>query len=202
MLAADLRPGARVLEVGCGTGLLTSELVRRQAAVVAMDLSEHLLEVARQRPDNTDALLLRGNAYELSFRSNTFDGIVGSSVLHHLDVPQALREFHRVLRPGGWLRFTEPNMLNPQIALQKNIPVLKRMLGDSPDETAFVRWALRRQLERFGFHEISIIPFDFLHPATPTPLIPVIDYVGRLAEKALATSEIAGSLYIRAVKRT
>ena len=38
-------------------------------------------------------------------------------------------------------------MLNPQIAIQKNIPWVKRKLGDSPDETAFFRWPLRRLLE-------------------------------------------------------
>jgi hypothetical protein len=91
-------------------------------------------------------------------------------------------------------------MLNPQIALQKNIPWLKRKLGDSPDETAFFRWPLRRLLERTGYGDIGIDPFDFLHPKTPIPLINPVDRFGRFFEKMPIISEFAGSLYIRAVK--
>ena len=60
------------------------------------------------------------------------------------EIEEALRDIYRVLKPGGTIYFTEPNMLNPQIAMQKNIPWIKRKLGDSPDETAFFRWPLRR----------------------------------------------------------
>ncbi len=84
------------------------------------------------------------NAYELSYDDAVFDSVVGSSVLHHLEIEKALRDIYRVLKPTGTIYFTEPNMLNPQIAVQKNIPWIKRKLGDSPDETAFFRWPLRR----------------------------------------------------------
>ena len=50
-------------------------------------------------------------------------------------------------------------MLNPQIAIQKNIPWIKRKLGDSPDETAFFRWPLRRLLEQTGYRDVRIDPF-------------------------------------------
>ena len=83
------------------------------------------------------------NAYALSYSERVFDSVVGSSVLHHLEIKEALRDIYRVLKPGGTIYFTEPNMLNPQIAIQKNIPWIKRKLGDSPDETAFFRWSLR-----------------------------------------------------------
>jgi hypothetical protein len=91
-------------------------------------------------------------------------------------------------------------MLNPQIAVQKNIPWIKRKLGDSPDETAFFRWPFRRLLERTGYRDIRIDPFDFLHPKTPTPLINRVNQFGRFFERMPVISEFAGSLYIRAVK--
>ena len=91
-------------------------------------------------------------------------------------------------------------MLNPQIAIQKNVPAVKRWLGDSPDESAFFRWALRRQLERADFARIQIRPFDFLHPQTPSRLIPLIRTAGAWCERIPLISEIAGSLYIKAVK--
>lgn len=96
--------------------------------------------------------------------------------------------------------FTEPNMLNPQIALQKNVPYLKRKLGDSPDETAFFRKKLHRSLIRHDFSNVSIIPFDWLHPATPIRLIPFVDSLGKFMEVTPILKEFAGSLYLRCCK--
>ena len=91
-------------------------------------------------------------------------------------------------------------MLNPQIAIQKNIPWIKQKLGDSPDETAFFRWPLRRFLERAGYRDIRVDPFDFLHPKMPVALIDRMDAFGRFLENVPVISEVAGSLYIRAMK--
>jgi hypothetical protein len=70
---------------------------------------------------------------------------------------------------GRATKQSAPNMLNPQIAIQKNVSWVKRKLGDSPDETAFFHWPLQRLLERTGFRDVRIDPFDFLHPKTPRP---------------------------------
>jgi hypothetical protein len=91
-------------------------------------------------------------------------------------------------------------MLNPQIAIQKNVPTVKRRLGDSLDETAFFRWSLRRLLKKAGFRDIQITPFDFLHPQIPARFIPTAQAIGSFLEKVPLISEIAGSLYIRAAK--
>ena len=91
-------------------------------------------------------------------------------------------------------------MLNPQIAIQKNVPWVKRKLGDSPDETAFFRWQLRSLLEQTGYRDVRNDTFDFLHPKTPVPLVDRLDAVGRFFESVPVISEFAGSLYIRAIK--
>ena len=101
-----------------------------------------------------------------------------------------LREIYRVLKPGGTIYFTEPNMLNPQIAIQKNIPWIKRKLGDSPDETAFFRWPLRRLLERTGYRDVRIDPFDFLHPKTPVALIDRLTRSGGFSRTCLASRSL------------
>ena len=200
MLGRHLGPGMCVLELGCGTGYFTRELARSGADIVAIDVSPDLLEVAKANSSAPNVRYEIQNAYALSYPDAVFDSVVGSSVLHHLEIVEAIREIYRVLKPGGTIYFTEPNMLNPQIAIQKNVPWVKRKLGDSPDETAFFRWPLRRLLQQRGYRDVRIVPFDFLHPKTPVPLVGRLDYVGRFLESMPVISEFAGSLYIRAIK--
>ena len=200
MLSTHLEAGMRVLELGCGTGYFTRELARSRADIVAIDVSPELLELARANYSAPNVRYEIQNASALSYPDAVFDSVVGSSVLHHLEIEEALREIHRVLKAGGTIYFTEPNMLNPQIAVQKNVPWVKRKLGDSPDETAFFRWPLRRLLEQTGYRDVRIDPFDFLHPKTPVPLVGRFDVLGRFLENVPVISEFAGSLYIRAIK--
>ena len=200
MLTSHAHRGQKVLELGCGTGYFTQSLAATGAQITAIDISAELLEVARRGCNYTNVTFDIQNAYALTYPDETFDSIVGSSVLHHLEINPALREIHRVLKKGGAIYFTEPNMMNPQIAVQKNVPAIKKRLGDSPDETAFFRGPLKRRLKRVGFHAIRIEPFDFLHPKIPRGSIRVIEEVGRVLEKIPLLREIAGSLYIRAVK--
>jgi len=200
MLSSHLKPGMTVLELGCGAGYFTRELARSGAEVVAIDVSPELLEIAKANCSAPNVQYQLQNAYALSYPEGVFDSVVGSSVLHHLEVEKALRDAYRVLKRGGKIYFTEPNMLNPQIAIQKNIPWVKRKLGDSPDETAFFRWPLKRLLERTGYRDVRIDPFDFLHPKTPAALIDRVKAFGRFLENAPGISEFAGSLYVRAIK--
>jgi 2-polyprenyl-3-methyl-5-hydroxy-6-metoxy-1,4-benzoquinol methylase len=200
MLSSHLKPGMTVLELGCGTGYFTPELARSGADVVAIDVSPELLEIARANCSARNVQYQIQNASSLSYSEAVFDSVVGSSVLHHLEIEDALCDIYRVLKPAGTIYFTEPNMLNPQIAIQKNIPWIKQKLGDSPDETAFFRWPLRRLLEQTGYRNVRIDPFDFLHPKTPVPLIDRVSVLGRFLENVPVISEFAGSLYIRAIK--
>jgi len=200
MLSSHLKPGMTVLELGCGTGSFTRELARSGAEVFAIDVSPELLEIANANCSAPNVQYQIQNAYALTYSDATFDSVVGSSVLHHLEIEEALRKIYRVLKPRGTILLTEPNMLNPQIAIQKNVLWIKRKLGDSPDETAFFRWPLRRLLEQIGYRDVRIDPFDFLHPRTPVPLIGRVNTLGRFLEKVPVISELAGSLFIRAVK--
>ncbi len=198
MLTCHLHPGERVLELGCGTGYFTRALASTGAQITAIDISVDLLAAAQRECPSENVSFEVQNAYDLTAADATFDSVVGSSVLHHLEVDAALQEIHRVLKPGGSVNFTEPNMLNPQIAMQKNLPALKRRLGDSPDETAFFRWSLRRRMAAAGFREIRIQPFDFLHPRISPNWIPRLQALGDRLERTPFLAEIAGSLHIRA----
>jgi ubiquinone/menaquinone biosynthesis C-methylase UbiE len=199
MLSSHLNPGMAVLELGCGAGYFTKELARSGAEIVAIDVSTDLLEIAKANCPASNVRYEIQDASALTYSNATFDSVVASSILHHLEIEPALREIRRVLKPKGTICFTEQNMLNPQIAVQKNVPWIKRWLGDTPDETAFFRRALRRLPERTGHRDLRIEPFDFLHPKTPAPLINGVVMIGGFLENLPVVSEFAGSLYIRAV---
>ncbi len=200
MLTNSLQSGMKVLEIGCGTGFFTKEIVKKPVKLIAIDISPELIEIAKKNISSPNVEFIIENAYQMKFEDNAFDTVLGSSVLHHLDVEAALKEIYRVLKPGGEIAFTEPNMMNPQIALQKNIPALKKALGDSPDETAFFIWSLTKKLKEIGFKQVKIVPFDFLHPKIPKGLIKIILPFTNIAEKIPFLRQISGSLYIKAVK--
>jgi 2-polyprenyl-3-methyl-5-hydroxy-6-metoxy-1,4-benzoquinol methylase len=200
MIGAHLKPGMTILELGCGAGYFTKELARSGAEIVAIDVSADLLEIAKANCPASNVRYDIQDACALTYPYATFDSVVGSSILHHLEIERALRQIHRVLKIGGTIYFTEPNMLNPQIAIQKNVPWIKRCLGDTPDETAFFRRPLRQLLERTEYRDVRVEPFDFLHPKTPAPLINGVAMLGSFLENLPVVSEFAGSLYIRAVK--
>jgi len=194
---ARLGPHVRALEIGCGTGVFTEYFVQSGAHIVAVDISSDLLEEARERGLPEDRVQFIEKAFEECEVDGPFDAVIGSSILHHLDLAGSLPRIFALLRPGGWMSFAEPNMLNPQIFFQKNIPWLKERLGDSPDETAFVRHSLKRRLESSGFDRVAITPFDWLHPLTPARFIHVVSKIGAFLEAAPLVREFAGSLYIR-----
>jgi 2-polyprenyl-3-methyl-5-hydroxy-6-metoxy-1,4-benzoquinol methylase len=200
MLTAHITPGMKVLEIGCGVGYFSKEIAKSGVHITAIDISSDLLNIAREKIKNGNIEFRVQNAYDLSFPENTFDTIVGSSTLHHLDVHRALKEFYRVLKPKGTLYFTEPNMINPQIFLERYTALFGYLIQKSPDETAFIRNRLRKDLLKYGFTNIQITPFDFLHPLTPQMFIPAVKALGNCLERTPLVKEIAGSLYIRANK--
>lgn len=199
-ISDGLRDGARVLEIGCGTGLLTEALAARRVSLVAIDVSTDLLARARVRTArNANVALSVQDACSAAIQDGVFDAVVGISVLHHLDLRAALAEFRRVLRPGGRLLFSEPNMANPIILAQKNVPWLKRLAGDSPDETAFFRGPLSRALREAGFEPLRVEPFDFLHPSTPPHAAAFVERLSLRLEKMPVLRELSGSLLVEAV---
>ncbi len=192
---AQVKPGEQILEIGCGTGLFTRKFfAATKASITAIDISQDLLDEAKQLLPEANFKL--DNAMQLSFANESFDVVFGSSVLHHLEFDSSLKEIYRVLKKGGRMIFAEPNMLNPQIFIQKNIPFIKKWLGDSPDETAIVRWSFTKKMQHLGFTNVQVFPYDFLHPATPSFMIPLVNAIGRGVEKIPLLKEIAGSVII------
>ena len=102
----ELEPGARLLDVGCGTGRLAQWMTERGIAVTGIDPGEERIRIARSR--TREVRFEVGEAEDLhAFEDASFDAVCMSSVLHWVaDKPTALAEARRVLRPGGRLGVT------------------------------------------------------------------------------------------------
>lgn len=197
-LSGGLKRGMKCLEIGCGTGLFSKNLIRSGIDLVAIDISSDLLKQAKARVPN--GVFFEADACHTHFSDESFDVILGSSILHHLDVDLALKEIHRILKPGGRIRFTEPNYLNPHIFIERRFKYFREKFGVSKYETAFVRWNLKSKLEKAGFKSIQIEPFDFLHPLFPDRCFTFLTCQGMVLERMPLVKEIAGSLKIAAIK--
>jgi 2-polyprenyl-3-methyl-5-hydroxy-6-metoxy-1,4-benzoquinol methylase len=193
-----LGPGVCALEIGCGAGMFTEMFAQSGANLVAVDISSDLLKKARTRNLPSDRVLFLEKRFEDCDIDGSYDAVIGSSVLHHLDIEDALKKIYCLLKPGGFMCFAEPNMLNPQVFIERKFRFLLPCLWYiSSDETAIVRWKFRDLLRKTGFEKIEIMPFDWLHPATPIPLIRLIGNIGKWLENTPVFREFAGSLYIQ-----
>jgi ArsR family transcriptional regulator len=102
ILAAAAPSSLTVVDAGCGDGALTELLAERFDRVIAVDHSPERLEAARARVDAANVSFRQGEVDGLPLDAAEADLVFLSLVLHHVpEIPAALREAHRVLRPGG-----------------------------------------------------------------------------------------------------
>ena len=151
MREGDLR-GRRVLEVGCGTGLLAGALAERTAAKVwAVDAEPAMVEVARRRLPGAR----HARAEALPFKNGWFERAVLRLVVHLLDRGQALPELRRVLGPGGRAVIATFDLAHfDGFWLDRLFPRLREIdLARFP-----APGTLSRELEAAGFAATRVVP--------------------------------------------
>ncbi|MFW5647886.1 MAG: class I SAM-dependent methyltransferase [Candidatus Alkaliphilus sp. MAG34] len=99
-------PGMKILDVGCGTGNFSIKLVEKGCRVVGIDISEEMLEKAREKAKlkNLDIDFLNMDAYSMNFPDENFDGVFSMAAFEFFNEPQKVYdEMYRVLKQNGYL---------------------------------------------------------------------------------------------------
>ncbi len=131
--------GKTVLDFGCGTGETTTQLALFGGVVMGMDISPELIAVAQRRAELDGVAgriqLLAVDLLRNPPPPNSFDRVLCSAVLHHVDYRVVLPVLRNCLRPGGKIALGEPTAMSPALArLRDWLPVEKNV---SPDERQF-----------------------------------------------------------------
>ncbi|GIH73463.1 methyltransferase domain-containing protein [Sphaerimonospora thailandensis] len=147
---SGVRPGHRILDVGCGTGYLTrilAPVVGPAGQVTGIDPAQTMIEYARRRaPKN--CFYLVGDGQTMNLPDESFDVVVSSLAIHHMPVDargSAVRQMFRVLRPGGRLLIAEfrppTNPLAARLVGLLSGPAMRHspreLLGDLIPEAGF-----------------------------------------------------------------
>ena len=116
-LTQRIAPSQPVLDLGCGTGVLTTALAELGYDVTGVDISQAMLDKIKPSSEAGRITLRQGDVYKLPFDERSFDGIVTRWVIPHFrDWPTILKEAARVLRPGGVMVFDHCSRANYELA--------------------------------------------------------------------------------------
>jgi ubiquinone/menaquinone biosynthesis C-methylase UbiE len=181
--------GRRVLEIGCGTGLILGRLARDASDAWGIDLSPGMLQVARRR--GLQAVL--SSATQLPFADGSFDVVCSFKVLPHVpDIATALSEAVRVTRPGGVLvlEFYNPWSLRY---------LAKRIAGPQPisdgrnEADVYTRWDSPRALRALLPAGVALEALRGVRVFTPAAFVHQLPWVGS-ALAALERRAVASPL--------
>jgi 2-polyprenyl-6-hydroxyphenyl methylase/3-demethylubiquinone-9 3-methyltransferase len=162
--------GQRVVDVGCGGGILSESLAQAGAIVTGIDLAEELLEVARQHAETSGvAVSYQKISVETLAEENTegFDVVTCMEMLEHVPDPvSVVRACARLVKPGGKVFFSTLNrkLKAYLLAIVMAEYVLKMIPKGTHDYSTFIRpseltgWALRVELELLGLQGIGYNP--------------------------------------------
>lgn len=178
----------RVLDVGCSTGYLSERLRQRGATVVGIDVDERAVE--RARPFCEAVYVGDVESMELPFEPGEFDAIACGDVIEHLREPEAfLARMRPLLRPGGRLVVTTPNIANWAMRLGLLFGRFRYTEWGILDRThtrLFTRKTLEEALRAAGFR-IEVFDYTVPVPVLSTRRVEGLAHaIGRLRPSLLA----------------
>ena len=182
------RPDDLVLDFAAGTCWASELLGRLGVRTVSVNLSIEMMRRGRQRLAADSRLVFRDDAafvaargQSLPFVAGSFDGVLCMNALHHLpSYAAALREIHRVLKPGGRAVFSEPGTAHAAQPLSRF-----RMREESVIEKSVSLPVIRRLAMEAGFSRMRVVPLR-------SSAAYVFDYAAAPADGAAAPADVGG----------
>jgi len=213
MLAGGARSTAgRALDIGCGPAVMEEALVAQGFSEVhGLDLSARMIEQGKARiaaRGLKGCTLEVGDVTRLGAADGFYDAVLAMGVLEYLpDYGAALREIHRVLRPGGIAVLTVPNRFSPYHAVRRAYTALRafagRPYGSTPAINSCVPWRLDRLLAQLGFRMLASRGCNFiffpLHEKLPRASVALNRALWPLARTPLGP--LFGAQYVVSARR-
>jgi len=192
---------AKVLEIGCSFGHMTSLLARRFEHLTAVDLSPHSVAVARKRLTHygtTHVSFVVDDAESLAkLPDDAFDVVLSFSTIRFCPNPQAaLSSIHRKLRRGGVAIVDFPNKYSPWHG------AIKSLFGIAPHihDTLYTRPQAVQLFEKTGFKVEGVKQYLFTTKRLPAVLLPLSKAVDAVFERVSPLCRLAGIIMVRGVK--
>lgn len=174
-----LASGKKVLEVGCGTGLILERVHKIAQDAVGVDISTGMLEVCRKKGLN----VMEGSATELPFEDNTFDLVYSLKVLAHVpDIEKAIREIVRVMKPEGRVVLEFYNPFSLKGLNDKLRAIIRRR------KPVYIRHDSLGEIQRLFSKELKVVStrgIRILAPFAGCYTIPIISTIFRFLDRHL-----------------
>ena len=169
--ALHVLPKEQVLEIGAGSGIWTEKLAREfrsELPITAACFNDDLAAKLREKNlQGTSVVNVRDFA---DLPDESFDYVVGATVLCHNRYAELLQEIHRVLKPSGQFIFFEDNCWNTQLRLKRFFPSLSGMLPYPSCKLAIPTYKFMKNASQLGFIHLDVTPWDLLPSFLPDAL--------------------------------
>jgi ubiquinone/menaquinone biosynthesis C-methylase UbiE len=190
----DLPDDARILEIGCGTGALWHKNRARVPTVWRLTLSDFSLGmVETARATGVSADLAQSDAQTLPFRAACFDAVIANHMLYHVpDLPRALREIRRMLKPGGKLYAATNGIAH----MREYFQLVSNFLGSEPS-VPLTQFTLENGADQLVKHFARVERFDFDSHLEVTEVEPLVAY----AMSGFTGKQLIGNRRVETLRR-
>lgn len=177
-----------ILEIGCGTGGIGANLVRDANAIVATDLSDTALDVARSFfRDRSYIHFEQADSENLRYSDASFDIAIAKEVLEHLPHPEdCIRGVHRVLRPGGLFALSSPNRDSLHLRINRKLGRSDFMCsGDHIREYSYSEMTSMLMENGFGVEAargVTLMPYHYVEGVFPDSIKALEDHDAEVVE--------------------
>jgi ubiquinone/menaquinone biosynthesis C-methylase UbiE len=158
---SGLAPGKRVLEIGCGNGVGTRQILEffQPGEFIATEYDRRLVEITKLKNKGSKVMVEEANAADLRFANDEFDAVIGLSVIHHIpNWKDCVGELHRVIKPNGLLIIEELSIETFSSPFGR----LARGFVSHPYASMFTKKEFLETLDQTGFEAVICQPHSMM----------------------------------------